>query len=529
MANTEMRHFPRVTTQKSNIKRLYADLSGGVLADQAKRVNGISSISNITSEKYPFLSKRKTYTKRDFSYDFTNGMGIFKGQIYYMQNEDFCCEGTKLFSVSEGSKKFLWFNEKIIILPDMMYYEPSSGLYGTLRESTGHITYCITKRIVGSVNWGRSCITSDTFQLTDIFKKGDGLYLDDGEGHGFGGFHKIIDVDEGMNYIFFEAFEFGDGGNITMHGTLSHGAPEGCDAACVCSGRLWVVNGSKIHASSINDGRNWAVGGDDEKASFACEYDNSEKIKACIEFKGNPVFFSENKIYRIYGDRASNFRLKCVSSWGGVYGMMTHSIAVVKDKIYYVSKHGITCFDGTSPRVLKNAPISSDGVAYSASDGRNYYIYTINSHGQGLYVYDTDCDFWQYHNGIYGALGLFEYNGAICALKNNSITVILDNNEDFIEGYTPDMAAFANISLRFKIDGGEPVVLAVDCSKYDTNGYSIMMTCDSTYFRMIGAISGSDQGIKKFSIVPRKTNTADISIFGSGEIDIKGIYMDVSY
>lgn len=520
-----MKYFAKSGNTKIGMSRVNAILTEGICLPQHRKKNCAREIINFSSDMYPWLASRSQLRRRLSSSDYSSGAGAYNKKIYYIKDGKFCYNRVEKFEVSQGKKQFYNYNGKILIFPDMMYYDPSTDENGKFGVTTDEITYKISNRTVGTVDFGLSSIHSEDLVLTDYFKVGDGIKITDEEGLGISGFHTITATNKEEGILYFDKFEFGDGEGFTLVGRLSHGAPEKCDAACVCGGRVWVAAGNKIHASTINDECNWAVGGDDEKSSFVCTFDNGETITACVEFDGSPVFFSEKKIYKVYGDRASNFYLKCCSNWGGIPQGLSGTVATIKDKIYYVSDYGVTYFDGSSPKILPNTPLPATNNAYAGSGGEKYYIFIPNGDNL-LYVYDDSTGQWHKHDG-YDFAAFLKYQGALYACTEREM-VSLYGDSDIFPSYGYETEPYRFVDFLLDIGGGCPLNFVMSFESDEIADYEVYISYDlENERRLIKYIVGAHSERFEVPLVPRKCDNLTVGLGGLGMITVKELYVDV--
>lgn len=519
-----MKYFSKAGNVKTKISRVYADLTQGLCMPQNQKKNSALDMMNFSSDKYPWLASRRRLRVRYYAQDYSQGVGAYNATIYYVKDGMFYYGGVEKFEVSEGKKTFYDYNGKIIIFPDMIHYDPNTGKHGKFGVATEEITYKISNRVVGTVNFGLASIHSEDVKLTDYFTVGDGIKITDEEGLGISGFHTITAVNKIYGVLFFDKFEFGDGQGFTLTGKISNGGPEKCDAGCVCGGRVWVVAGNKIHASTINDECNWAVGGDDEKSSFVCDFDNGDTITACIELEGNPVFFSEKKIYKVYGDRASNFHLKCCSNWGGIPKNMSRTVAVLKDKIFYVSEHGVTCFNGSTPKILEHITFSADTEVYAAAGGQRYYAF-IDNGDVFFYVYDDMSNQWHKY-GEHEVSNFFTYKGALYACTKQGIHELWGES-DLLKPYNIEVPTEVFADFLFDVGGGRPLRVGIDVDCRDDVDCEIYISYDAEGERkLIKAIKGEFLGIIEIPLVPKDCQRLTVGLVGEGDITIKELYVE---
>lgn len=521
-----MKYFAKAgSNARTKVRKINADLTKGLSLPQNKTANSVNDMINFSSEKYPWLVSRELLRRKIHPGDFTNGCGAYNQKVYFVKDGKFYFNKIERFEVSEGKKKFFNYNGKVIIFPDMLYYNPDTDEHGSFGVTTKEITYKISNRMVGGIDFGLSSINSEDIVLTDYFKVGDGIKITDEEGLGISGFHTITAVNKEDGTLLFDKFEFGGGEGFTLTGKLSHGAPARCDAACICGGRVWVAAGNKIHASTINDECNWAVGGDDEKSSFVCDFDNGETITACIEFEGSPVFFSEKKIYKVYGDRASNFYLKCCSNWGGVPREMSSTVASLRDKIFYVSAYGIAYFDGSSPKILENVPFSLGGDVFAASDGEKYYIYASENKPH-FYVFDGKNNQW-YKHGDHELTAFFVYNGALYGCIWNGMYSLWGESDLFIQ-FSHELTLHHSVDFGLDTEGDCPYKVVIDIETGDDANYEIYASYDNNAERiLLKTVRGQFSGKTETLLLPRPCNNFTVGLGGEGKITIKEVYIEV--
>lgn len=530
-----MKYFAKCVGSKTKVYTAKADISRGYSAPSLRTQNAAIELVNFCSDDYPWLRSKDGFICKNYSKVFSGGVGIYNEKLYYVSAGYFYYDDKKYFAVGTGKKKFSHYNGKILIFPNMLYFDPETKKHGSFGVSTGEIRYRITNRTVGTVSWGLSCIVSDDVMLTSLFKTGDGIKIADERGLGISGLHTVIGTDEGLGALFFNKNEFGSGDTINLKGILSHGAPESCDVACVSGGRIWVSGNNKIQASTINDESNWAIGGENEKTSFTCDVLGGDKITACIDFEGNPVFFSEHKIYKMYGDRATNFYLRGCSDWGGVPSGMSDTVAVVRDKIFYVSTSGVMCFDGVSPSVIQNTPFDCQNVKMiGASDGDKYYLCVGEGDASKLYAYDVARGQW-YDLGNYAFTYFFTYNNALCAYDGTKITVLRGHFDMMDEHeYTRELRKEARASFEIDTAGAKPLKICVECDTGVGANYNLYVRKKGLHINMqgdeilIGNVLPNFSGKTEFTLVPSKCDSIVVSVRGTGEILIKDISVELA-
>ena len=195
--------------------------------------------------------------------------------------------------------------------------------------------------------------------------------------------------------IFDENFTEAVGQDIT----ISRHEPD-LEGFFVHENRIWGWKGRTIYASALGDPRNFNVFDGLESDSWSLELDGFGDIVGGISYQGYPTFLTETNIYRIYGDRPSQFRLMQCGHIGLERGS-ADSLAIAGEVLYFLSPHGMAKFSGgyatnihapLGERKFKNGKAASDGIRYMVNmqlAGGTYQTY----------VYDTRWDAWFRYDG----------------------------------------------------------------------------------------------------------------------------------
>lgn len=178
------------------------------------------------------------------------------------------------------------------------------------------------------------------------------------------------------------------------------------DYVCVHENRLWGCKGDTIYASALGDPFNFNVFDGLATDSWQSGTQGVGSFTGCISYGGYPIFFKEDTIIKVQGDKPSNFQWT-MSSRFGVKAGCEKSLAVAGETLFYLSPAGICAYNGGSPRIISDAL----GVntqwwdAAAGSDGICYYISMSDeatpddeededNRRFDLFVYDTRYGIW---------------------------------------------------------------------------------------------------------------------------------------
>ena len=120
-----------------------------------------------------------------------------------------------------------------------------------------------------------------------------------------------------------------------------------------------------------------------------------------IEYLGYPTLFKDLKIYKVYGNRPSNFEVMSAATLGLQEGCGT-SLAIAGETLLYLNPAGICMYKGGIPAPACRA---FGGERYqkavAGSDGLKYYVSMKDYQNVWhLFVYDTQRGMWHEEDHI---------------------------------------------------------------------------------------------------------------------------------
>ena len=179
--------------------------------------------------------------------------------------------------------------------------------------------------------------------------------------------------------------------------TVARTVPD-LDWLCVNENRVWGCKGQHICASKLGDFRNWNVFDGLASDSYAVDVFAGGDFTGCVSFLGYPVFMKRDGIYKVYGNKPSNFEVMGSASTGTVNG---DTLAVASETLFYLSARGVMAYSGGIPSPVSEdlgALVTGSADAFGVSDGRKYYFgYKTGA----VYEYDPERRMW--HKQVYDA------------------------------------------------------------------------------------------------------------------------------
>lgn len=238
------------------------------------------------------------------------------------------------------------------------------------------------------------------FYFTYEFKEGDFIEL---KGSYIDGIYKIAYISEINDYLVLKGYlnsDFTQSANVV---TVSRNIPE-MDYVTAAGNRLWgckygvdekgkPVN--EIYASRLGDAKNWYSFEGVSTDSYVASIGTDGVFTGAITYEGDPFFFKEDSVIRIYGSRPSDFTV-ITSNIRGIENGSSKSAVIVDDTLYYKTYNGIVAYSGGMPYNVDDA--LGSGMYRNAVAGcrnGNYYVSMENAEGEHeLFVYDISEKEW---------------------------------------------------------------------------------------------------------------------------------------
>lgn len=453
---------------------------GGLNHTPGAQGGEIYDMENLTSDLPPLLATRgRRYTVQTLSAP--NGL--------YVADKRYTVDGDRLYAdgvlaatlPTSGEKTMAAMGKRLIIFPDKVLYTAEDGLSALASAVSGAScriqdgTYAgeaaaANTIYAASVNWG------------SYFKVGDGVTITGAATHPANNRTSIIREIDGHYLRFYEnTFTINSGGD-TETLTIRREVPD-LDYLCVNENRLWGCKGDTIWCSKLGDPFNWYVFDGISTDAWSVESGTPGDFTACVSFLGYPVFFKENKIFKVYGNRPSNFELMSSATLGVSPGE-AKSLAIAGERLFYLSRAGIVAYSGGLPQSISDVFGQERFTgAVGGSDGLKYYVSMRNSAGAySIYVFDTEKGLWHREDSTRALF--FAYDNGMYALTQDGRLLLLWGHSTpsgaVLEGAVSWRAEFGDytmgsfsgkypvrLRLRFEGETGAEITAAI---RYDSAG-----------------------------------------------------------
>ena len=384
---------------------------------------------NLSSEDGLVLTSRPGRYYRQWTSTYRHiYFGAYGDCLYHTEGRRFYYDGNLIEGLLlplpvDTERHFANFGSYVIIMPDRYYYQPSTGAYGPIGarvEFNAHLALDSAAVVVDESSYDEVSDLRDYFQVGDrvrlqltylpyqstIPERRD-VYV------------TVIHVSD--HYLRFPDEEYpADCDSSNAQACICREAPP-LEGMCVCHERLLGYVGNTVYACRQGDVRNWYPKTDSDEEGYEKNTGHHKPFTACTVYRGKPVFFSEELISTVYGDRPCAFSVADQPIWGVMAGA-PRSLLTVGGRLYYVSRHGVTVYDGDEAEILSDLLGERILSGVAGSDGRRYYLSaTVERDGEPRcmnFVYSLKTNLWHCEDGL-ACVDFVCHGGILYGLQSN--------------------------------------------------------------------------------------------------------------
>lgn len=492
-------------------------------------------MKNLTSDYYPLLSPRErrwVYT----TIQKPNGFLAHDG-LFWADGTGFYADGTLKGSVTDTKKTFASLGAYIIILPDKKYYNRLTGEFGSMEASRSGPAKLQDGSYAGESAAANTIYAKDA-DWGSSFREGDGVTISGCTRHTENNKTVIIREIDGDYLRFYEnTFVIDDGGDSETI-QITRSMPD-LDFICENENRLWGCKNDTIYASKLGDIFNWNVYDGVSTDSFTVDVGSTGDFTACASYLGYPCFFKEEHVYKVYGDKPSNFQVMGSAS-SGVEKGSDRSLAIAGEVMFYLSRAGIVAWSGGIPQSIA-APFGMQRFknAVAGSDGTKYYVSMQGKNGYELFVYDTRVKLWHKEDdtevigwGWNEELYFLDSSGRIQISGNARSVPAASVREASVQwmaewadfyGYTsysssssetPEKKTVSKLLIRLELDEGASLKIEM---QFDSDGI----------WQTVKELNAEKKRSYYLPIIPRRCDHFRIRMSGQGECRLYSLVREV--
>lgn len=412
--------------------------------NHAPRINDneFYEMQNLTSDMWPLVSTRarrgrvRQLLKPNGLYAHDKLCWVDGTQVYY--------DGSAVGTVTDGEKKIIGMGAYILIWPDKVGYNTKTNEFfqlgnQTTTQTTASVTLCrmdgtpydnYTTSDTAPANPEDGQYWLDTSNTPNVLKQYSASYgmwnsiattyvkiSATGIGTGFEEFDGVEIsgmTDETLNgsFVLYGATSdsivivavIGEAFTQTDSITVQRKIPD-MDYMTEHENRIWGCSSAnhEIYCCVLGDPKNWYRYLGVSTDSYAVTVGTPGVFTGCVTHQGYVLFFKDNIIHKVYGNKPANFQLASVNCRGVQQGS-ERSLVVVNETLFYKSRTDVCVYGGALPESISPAlGMVRYRNAAAGADGAKYYI-SMQREDTGeweMFAYDGNRGLWHKEDGMH--------------------------------------------------------------------------------------------------------------------------------
>ena len=398
--------LPKVPYE-SGTARIAALRFGGLDRRDAAGAAVVTDMENLCGDGLPALSSRP---KRLTLWALTAPAGVFgtADALFYVDAGRLCRNGSPyagtLPAPAGTMRQFACMGERLLLWPDKRCYDTKKALDAADAQSALEASVTASCTFAdgtygGVAAAGNTLLGPAGLDWSAHFRVGDGVTI---SGAADAGNNKTAVVREiaGNALRFYENTFTVSAAAASV--TVARTVPD-LDYICVCDNRLWGCKGDTIRCCKLGDPGNWNVFDGVSTDAWSVETGTPGAFTGCVSFMGYPIFFKEDRVFKVYGNKPANFEVMASAALGVLPGA-ERTLAVAGETLYYLSRAGFVRYNGGYPTRVDEALSARYTSGAAGSDGRRYYVSAQRADGTREFLaYDGARGVWHREDALNAA------------------------------------------------------------------------------------------------------------------------------
>ncbi len=339
---------------------------------------GLAEMQNLSPHKAPVLAVRRPREVwvGAVGSGKPHGMTLMNGQVYFVRGTTLYGPGNGgqpavIGTVTDTDKIMVAFNGELLIFPDKVYLDRDTGTLKSMEIARVTCNNCqFTKNTI--------VLGSDKTWEGLGFRPGDSVtcYNTNGSDAAPAGSYRILSM-SGRTATISTTFEVLMSRNMIM----AREVPD-FSTLCVSGERLYGAVDGEIYVSAAGSAFDWFGPDTDGKGPARLIAASEGSITACLPWQGYAIFFKEDRIIKLLGNRAVAYTLTDIPA-PGIPAGMGKTLCEIGGALYYYGVSGIYRYTGSYPEAIG---LPGDGAhlpgeehpgyvgGVGGTDGISYYI-----------------------------------------------------------------------------------------------------------------------------------------------------------
>lgn len=491
----------------------------GLNRETVIRENEFADMKNMSSDKFPAISTRRN--RGEVIKKLSKPHGLYhKNGLIYVDGTELYYKHSKIADVTDTEKVFCGVGAFLIILPDKIMYNTSTG---EMKQMEAFWQQTATATFEPLVE-GATMIKVSCTGIGKNFSKYDGVAMSGCTNDGFNKTFTIQDKEDDYIVLIGDLVErFTQGSGLKIERTM----PD-MDFLCENENRLWGCSSKnhEVYASKLGDPTNWNAFEGISTDSYAATIGSDGDFTGCISYLGYVMFFKEDTIHKVYGSKPSNYQIM-TSGVNGVALDCVKTISVVNETLFYVSRNGVCIFNGAQPEIVSD---TLKDLVFGAGVGGQYnnkYYASLKDKNGYWYMctYDMERKIWSKEDNLHLIHCVNGEGDLYCIDSDGNLFAIAGKRKELIEWYleTGDMTEGAfdfkyikrivfNLIMRPESEANIYI-------KYD----------ESQDWQLLNTLIAKMHRSQTINILPRRCVSYRIRLSGFGDVTLIGISKKIGY
>jgi len=552
-----------------NLSREMLGAFGGYNHNLRINNNEFYDMQNMSSDLFPLLSPRKPRAKVR---QLTKPNGLFAHEkLCWVDGTDLYYDGQIVGQVEDSPKQFVGMGAYILVWPDKVGYNTHTGEFfslGNTATTEGTVSVALTKLdgteytgytvadtapespedgtlwIDSSVTpnvlkqystaygmWVSIATTYVKISATGIgegFSELDGVSISGLENAALNGEYVLYGAAD--DYVIITAII----DNVATQETpvtIERKIPD-MDYITESENRVWGCSSEnhEVYACAQGDPKNWNKFLGIASDSYAMTVGSAGDFTGCVTHLGYVIFFKEDVIHKIYGNKPANYQLTNTNSRGVELGS-EKSLVIVNETLYYKARNDVCAYNSALPVSISDAlgETKYHGAVAGSKDSK-YYISMLDEQDKGaLFVYDGTRGMWHKEDNVYATYfakaghelyfinaldnclyavgGSMEYSDEFARMERQ-VEWFFETGDIGLD--SPDNKYISKIQVRLEVD--EKALVRVEV-QYDRDGF-----WEEKY-----RINPTKKQSTTIPIIPKRCDTMRLRFVGKGAFKVYSI------
>lgn len=386
-----------------------------------------SDMKNISDRFYPAVSNRPKRGMAEMSFSDPKGM-LFKNGIFYIDGIKAYYKGTEKFTVTDTDKIIVGIGAYVCVFPDGIMYNTANDTVETIAAK-----YTQSGTAIFAPLSARSAYTKISVSgIGSSFSVGDAVTISGCSNAAYNATKIITDI--GTDYIVVIGSleeEFTQDSGLTIERKLPK-----LDFVAERDNRLWGCSSEnhEIYCCKAGDPKNWYAYETGADMAYAATVGSDGNFTGISKYSTYMLFFKENTVHILRGDKPSNFSI-AEKALPGIRQGCDRSVCIINDILYYVGRDGVYAFDGSIPqKISENITKDISNAVCGQYDSKLYVSCKLDG-VQTLLVYDTRYRIWNIEDGERFKYASYTDGQLMYINGSNQLKPIYGDRDETVEWY----------------------------------------------------------------------------------------------